>query len=65
MKQKDRNKQAAKELAVSFTDNAWDDYQYWLQTDQKIFNRIKQVYKIIIYLINQVVFYFHLHYLYL
>ena len=43
MNHKDRNKQAAKELAVSFTDNAWGDYQYWLKNDDKTFNRINEL----------------------
>ena len=43
MNHKDRNKQAAKVLAVSFTDNAWSDYQYWLKNDEKTFNRINEL----------------------
>lgn len=27
-------------MNLSFTQQAWDDYQYWLKTDQRIFKRI-------------------------
>ena len=33
--QKSSNKQQAKEASVSFTDNGWEDYQYWQKEDAK------------------------------
>jgi len=28
-----------------FTDEAWDDYQYWIETDKKLLKRINQLIK--------------------
>ena len=28
-----------------FTDEAWDDYQYWIKNDKKLLNRINQLIK--------------------
>ncbi len=28
-----------------FSENAWEDYQYWLKTDKKVLNRINKLIK--------------------
>ena len=40
-KQKQRNKKEAQEnVSLSWDDNAWDDYQYWLKTSPEIFSKV-------------------------
>lgn len=37
---KTQNKQQAKSIAVSWTDNAWEEYLSWLEDDRKIVDEI-------------------------
>ncbi len=39
-KQKTKNKQAAKDSLLAWSDNAWDDYLYWQQHDFKVVREI-------------------------
>lgn len=32
-------------MSVKFTDNAWEDYNYWLAQDKKIFKRLNELIK--------------------
>jgi len=34
-KQKTKNKEAAKSVAIAWTDDAWEDYLHWHDTDAK------------------------------
>lgn len=40
MNQKQKNKQQAKSVAVSWTDNAWEEYLQWQKEDPKIVDEI-------------------------
>ena len=43
-KQKQRNKKEAQEnVSLSWDDNAWDDYQYWLKTSPEIFSKVNDL----------------------
>ena len=35
-------------MRISFTPEAWEDYQYWLKTDKKILKRINHLIKEIV-----------------
>lgn len=32
-------------MKLVFSENAWEDYQYWLKTDKKVLNRINKLIK--------------------
>ncbi|MFA7242709.1 MAG: Txe/YoeB family addiction module toxin [Sulfuricellaceae bacterium] len=40
---KTQNKQQAKSIAVSWTDNAWEEYLSWLEDDRKIVDEINKL----------------------
>ena len=43
-KQKQRNKKEAQEnVALSWDDHAWDDYQYWLKNSPEIFSKVNDL----------------------
>ena len=43
-KQKQRNKQKTVEnVSLSWDDNAWEDYQYWLKTSPEIFSKVNDL----------------------
>ena len=42
-KVKAKNKRAAKQFAVSFTDNAWEDYLHWQSEDPHIATKISDL----------------------
>jgi len=37
------NKEQAKQSAVSFTDNGWEDYQHWQKTDPLLAEKVNQL----------------------
>ncbi|WGG50362.1 Txe/YoeB family addiction module toxin [Rugamonas sp. DEMB1] len=40
---KTKNKEQAKQSSVSFTEIAWEDYQYWQKEDPKLVERINDL----------------------
>ncbi len=42
-KVKAKNKKSAKKIAVSFTDNAWEDYLHWQSEDPEIAAKINSL----------------------
>ncbi|MFC3338315.1 Txe/YoeB family addiction module toxin [Paracandidimonas soli] len=40
MQQKQKNKSAAKQGLICWTEHAWDEYRYWLKTDREKVGRI-------------------------
>jgi toxin YoeB len=32
-------------MIIEFTDNAWEDFEYWIETDKDIVNKIKDLLK--------------------
>ena len=32
-------------MNIEFTKNAWEDFEYWIETDQEIVNKIKELIK--------------------
>lgn len=41
--QKASNKELAKKAAVGFTDQGWEDYQYWKEADAKMFEKLNDL----------------------
>ena len=35
-------------MTLSFTHNAWDDYQYWLKNDKRVLRRVNELIKAIL-----------------
>ena len=32
-------------MIIEFTNNGWEDFEYWIETDKDIFNKIKNLLK--------------------
>lgn len=41
--QKLNNKQEAKKTAIGFTENGWEDYQHWKNSDPKLFEKLNDL----------------------